>query len=291
MKFNKILVLGGVIIVIAIGYFAVKYFSTTESSDAKISGTRIGNQVWSGEITLTGDTNIIGNLTVKPGSTIKFSVGDDQKSGDEVPADGFNNQDPTRLKSYSKTHASLYVFGKLIAQGTPDKKILFTSASPSPTLADWEAVIFRGNGSVVDNVIAEYNRNGFNPTGKQPDSIIKNSVFRHTLWGGVSSANSNIQIIGNQFSDNGHEGIDLKYTGGQVVKNNTISDCHTGIASIAGAQIIENNTITNCGDGVMISDQSTAKSINNTFISAPENSQRVWRYGDYTIPIFGYPEL
>lgn len=291
MQFKRIILIIGVIVLVAVGIVAVKYFSTSEKTDAKISGNYIGNQVWSGQIIVTGDTNIIGNLTVTPGSTVKFAVGDDQKGGDEVPADGFNDKDPTRLQSYGETHSSLYVFGKLIAQGAPDKKITFTSASPTPALADWEAVIFRGNGSIVENVIAEYNRNGFNPTGKQPDSVIKNSIFRHTLWGGVSSANSDIQIIGNQFSDNGHEGIDLKYNGPQVVKNNTISDCHTGIASIAGAQIIENNTITSCGDGVMISDQSSAKSINNTFISAPDDSPRVWRYGDYTIPIFGYPEL
>lgn len=291
MSIKKIIIVISVIIAIIIGFLAVKYFSSSDKSNIKLSGLYLGNQVWSGTITLTGDTTVLGNVTVQPGTTVRFIVGDDQKSGDEVPADGFNDKDPTRLKSYTTTHSSLFILNKLVAQGSPDQPIIFTSAAGKPDLADWEAVIFRGNGSIVDNVIAEYNRNGFNPTGKQPDSIIKNSVFRHTLWGGVSSANSNISIIGNNFSDNGHEGIDLKYNGGQIVKNNTISDCHTGIASIAGAQIIENNTITNCGDGVYIDSKSTAQSINNSFIPAPENSQRIWRYGDYTIPIFDYPEL
>ena len=291
MSIKKIVIVISVIIAIAFGFLAIKYFSTNQKFNAKLSGLYLGNQSWSGTITLTGDTTIIGSVTVLPGTIVKFVVGDDQKAVDEVPADGFNDKDPTRLKLYTTTHTSLYVFNKLIAQGTPDKQIIFTSDAQKPDLADWEAVIFRGNGSTVDNVIAEYNRNGFNPTGKQPDSVIKNSVFRHTFWGGVSSAHSNIQIIGNQFSDNGHEGIDLKYNGGQVVKNNTISDCHTGIASIAGSQIIENNTITNCGDGVYIDPKSKAKRINNTFNSAPEDSTKNWRYGDYTIPIFDYPEI
>ena len=73
------------------------------------------------------------------------------------------------------------------------------------------------------------------------------------------------------------------------VANNIIEDCHTGIASIAGSQLIENNTITNCGDGVYIDPKSNAKSINNTFVSAPAGSVREWRYGNYAIPIFGNP--
>lgn len=291
MNGKKILFVVGIIVAVAVGLAAIKFFSTTEKSDAKLSGIYLGSQIWSGEIVLTGDTLIFGDLTVKPDTKIKFEVGDDRGSGDEVPADGFNDKDPTRLKSYGITHTNLFIFKKLLAEGTPDRQILFTSAAEQPNLADWEAVIFRGNGSILDNVTVEYNRNGLNPTGNQPDSIIKNSLIRHSLWGGISSANSNIQIIGNQFSDNGHEGIDLKHKGPQIVKNNLISDCHTGIASIAGKQTIENNVITDCGDGVYISEMSASQSINNKFTPAPEDSQRVWRYGDYIIPIFGIPEI
>lgn len=291
MPIKKVLLVCGIVIVIIFGFVMIKFFSTSEKSDIKLSGIYLGNQIWSGVITLTGDTNIFGNLTIVPGTKIMFEVGDDQNSGDEVPADGFNDKDPTRLKSYSTTHASLFILKKLIAQGTPNNQIVFTSASPNPHLADWEAVIFRGNGSMLDNVVAEYNRNGLNPSGKQPESVIQNSTVRYSFWGGISSANSNIQIINNHLSENGHEGIDLKYNGPQIVKNNIINDCHTGIASMAGAQIIENNIVTNCGDGVYLDKKSTAKSINNTFTSAPADSNKEWRYGNYVIPIFGYPEL
>ncbi len=275
---------------LAAGFLTFKFFSTEKISNAKRSGMYIGNQVWIGEITITGDTEILGNLTVLPGTIVKFVVGDDQKRGDEVEKDGFNDNDPTRLKSYTTTHASLFVLRKLISQGTADKKIIFTSNAEKPYLADWEAIVWQGDGSIIDNVIVEYTRNGLNPIGEQPNSVIQNSVSRHSMWGAISAANSNIKIINNHLSDAGHEGIDLKFNGNQEVSGNIIDDCHTGIASIAGSQLIKNNIITNCGDGVYIDPKSSATSIGNTFVPAPEDNKRVWRYGNYVIPIFGNPQ-
>ncbi|KKU26289.1 MAG: hypothetical protein UX39_C0010G0001, partial [Candidatus Magasanikbacteria bacterium GW2011_GWA2_46_17] len=63
------------------------------------------------------------------------------------------------------------------------------------------------------------------------------------------------------------------------------------IASIAGSQIIKNNIITNCGDGVYIDPKSSATSIDNIFTPAPEESRRVWKYGNYEIPVFDYPKI
>ncbi|MFH0943222.1 MAG: right-handed parallel beta-helix repeat-containing protein [Candidatus Beckwithbacteria bacterium] len=291
MDKRKIAILICIILFVIAGFITIKFFSTTKSADAKISGRYFGDQIWSGVITITGDTEILGDLTVLPGTVVKFEVGDDRGRGDEVPADGFNDKDPTRLKSYTTTHSSLFILKKFIAKGTPGQLITFTSAAQKPNLADWEAIVFRGNGSELDNVVVEYTRNGLNPIGKQPKSVIQESVSRHSLWGAISAANSNIKIINNHLSDAGHEGIDLKSDGNQEVAGNSIDDCHTGIASIAGSQLIKNNTITNCGDGVYIDPKSSATSIGNTFVSAPEESRRVWRYGNYEIPIFGYPEI
>ena len=290
MSKKKIAILFFLILFLAAGFLVFKFFSVEKISNAKISGTYFGNQTWSGEIIITGDTIVLGNLTVLPNTIIKFVVGDDRGWGDEVEKDGFNDNDPTRLKSYTTTHSSLFVLQKLMAQGTKDKQIVFTSKAQKPYLADWEAIVWQGDGSVLDNVVVEYTRNGLNPIGKQPNSVIQNSISRHSMWGAISAANSNIKIINNHLSDAGHEGIDLKFNGNQEVAGNIIEDCHTGIASIAGSQIIKNNTITNCGDGVYIDPKSSATSIGNTFVSAAENSVREWRFGNYVIPIFGNPK-
>lgn len=291
MNWKRIFSILVIIIALVLVFIVSKFLSTTQKSDTSISGWFIGNQIWSGSIAVTGDVEILGNLTVLPGTTVTFSIGDDRHRGDEVPPDGFNDKDPTRLQSYSTTHSSLFVLKKFVAKGTQTQPILFTSAAQKPNVADWEAIIFRGDESIVDNVTVEYTRNGLNPIGKQPNSVIQNTISRHAMWGAISSANSNIKIINNYLSGAGHEGIDLKFNGNQEVSGNTIDDCHTGIASIAGSQMIKKNTITNCGDGVYISPESSATSIDNTFTPAPAESQRVWRYGDYEIPIFEYPEL
>ncbi|HAU66734.1 TPA: hypothetical protein DCW61_05290 [Candidatus Uhrbacteria bacterium] len=291
MNWKKVLNVLLIVVFLFVVFIVYKFFSTTKISDTFISGWFIGNQIWSGSVSVTGDVDILGNLTVLPGTTVKFSVGDDRHKGDEVPADGFNDNDPTRLNSYSTTHSSLFILKKLIAKGEQAKPIIFTSAEQKPNLADWEAIIFRGDGSIVDNIIVEYTRNGINPIGEQPNSVIQNTISRHALWGAISSANSNIKIIKNYLSDAGHEGIDLKFNGNQEVSDNIIDDCHTGIASIAGSQIIKNNIITNCGDGVYISPESSATSIDNIFTPAPAESQRVWKYGNYEIPIFSYPDI
>ncbi len=291
MKWKKIPYILAAIILVVAAFVVYLFLSTTQKSDAAVSGWYIGNHIWSGNIAVTGDVEILGDLTVLPGTTVTFSVGDDQHRGDEVPPDGFNDKDPTRLLAYTTTHSGLFVLKKFIARGTESQPILFTSAAQNPHLADWEAIVFRGDGSVVDNVTVEYTRNGLNPIGKQPNSVIQNSISRHAMWGAISSANSNIRIVKNRLSDAGHEGIDLKFNGNQEVAENIIDDCHTGIASIAGSQIIKNNTITNCGDGVYIDPKSSATATNNTFVPAPDDSKRVWRYGDYEIPVFDYPEL
>lgn len=290
MDKKKIITAFCIVLFAAAAFVAVKFFSTTKTENAKISGIYFGNQVWNGEIIVSGDVIILGNLSVLPGSVVKFEVGDDQGWGDEVGKDGFNDNDPTRLESYTTTHSSLFVLRKLTAKGAKDKKIVFTSAAEKPYLADWESIVWQGNGSIVDNVIVEYTRNGLNPVGRQPNSVIQNSISRHSMWGAISAANSNIKIINNQLSDAGHEGIDLKSNGNQEVTGNIIEDCHTGIASMAGSQLIKNNTIRNCGDGVYIDSKSKAVSIGNTFVSAPEESTREWRYDSYVIPIFGYPK-
>jgi parallel beta-helix repeat protein len=291
MNWKKIVYILAVIIVLSISFIAYKYFSTVQKSDTSISGWFIGSQIWSGDIYVTGDVIILGNLTVLPGTTVRFSVGDDRHWGDEIPPDGFNDKDPTRLISYSTTHSSLFVFRKFVAKGEQTKPIIFTSTAQKPQLADWEAIVFQGDGSIVDNITVEYTRNGINPTGRQPNSVIQNTTSRHALWGAISSANSNIKITKNYLSDAGHEGIDLKFNGGQEVSDNIIDDCHTGIASVAGSQIIKNNIITNCGDGIYVSPESRATLIGNSFTPALEESQRVWKYGVYEIPIFGYPEI
>lgn len=95
-----------ILALIAGGYF---YFVRSKwglrpgsRTDQSISGGFRGDQTWSGEILITGDVVIDGNLTVLAGTVVRFAVGDDQGTGEEIAADGFNDNDPTRLLAYEK---------------------------------------------------------------------------------------------------------------------------------------------------------------------------------------------
>ena len=109
MDKKKVVIIFCLVLFAFLGLLAFKFFSTEKVLNAKRSGMYFGNQIWSGAIIITGDTEILGNLTVLPGTNVKFVVGDDQKKGDEVEKDGFNDNDPTRLKSYTTNFLSYHV--------------------------------------------------------------------------------------------------------------------------------------------------------------------------------------
>lgn len=253
-----------------------------------VTGILLGAQTWSGELLVTGDVAIAGDLTLKPGTIVRFAVGDDQRQGKEVAPDGFNNADPTRLVSYAIAHAELGVGGKLIAQGTADQPILFTSASATPKLADWQGLVFTGDGSQLEHVIVEWSRNGVTPKGPQPNSVIRDSIVRHTMWGCVSSGDSGMQVLNNDISDCGHEGVDIK-GGSAVVRGNKIHESHSGIVVLEGSPTIDGNVITNVGDGIGGPGMSGARVGQNTVTLAPRDSPMEWRYGDFAYRPFECP--
>jgi hypothetical protein len=291
-KNRSILLLCIAVLVAALGGTTAKFFWTVHSADETVSGWRFGNQRWSGTMTITGDTTIIGSLTIAPGTTIRFAVGDDQHTGEEIAPDGYNDRDPTRLQSWATSHAGLLVLRKLIARGTPTQRILFTSASPKPNYADWEALIFFGNRSAIEYATIEWSRNGINPAGNQPESILAHNIVRHTFWGAISANTATIQILDNELVDAGHEGIDIK-SGSHIVRGNLISDCHAGIMVFGGDAIVENNTIRACGDGIGPEDNPRVESyrLKNTIEPASPDTTREWRYGNFAYQLFGEPTV
>lgn len=264
---------------------AKKVYNTT------ISGIFDESQIWSGEILITGDTTIKKDLTILPGTIVKFVVGDSEQQGNEIAADGYNDLDPTRLSNYTKTHSALTILGKLTAKGSPENKILFTSASENKKIADWEALNPFGDGSIVENSIIEYSRNGLSPGDKpMPNSIFRKNVIRYTFWGAISSGHSSSQIYENEIYECGHEGIDVQ--GGQPkIENNLIYDCHTGIVVLNGNPTIKNNIIKNVGDGIHIEKSASPILQNNSIELAPSNLKKEWIYGNFAYQIFGEAKI
>lgn len=260
------------------------YFWQAGKSRQRPSEILVGDQTWSGEILITGDVFVDGNLTILPGTVVRFAVGDDQNSGEEIRADGFNDLDPTRLLEYEKTHSGLYVSGKLMAVGTPDKQILFTSAEKEPNYADWVSIGFGGDGSIVEYCTVEWSRNSITPGRDQPNTIIRNNVIRNTFWGAIGAGFSGAHIYNNEIWEAGHEGIDVQ-GGNPIIENNVIYDSHSGIVILKGSAIVRNNTMINVGGGIHVDDRATPTLENNSVELAPKNSTKEWRYETFAYPM------
>ena len=258
-----------------------------EVYNTTVSGHYEEDQIWSGEILVTGDVFIRGTLTILPGTIVKFKVSDDTSSGEEIPADGFNDLDPTRLVSYGKTHSSLTVAGKLIAAGTPEERIIFTSAAENPKIADWEVINPQGDGSRIEYATIEWSRGGISPVnGPTPNSIFRNNRIRYTMWGSISTGRSSAQVYDNEIYECGHEGIDVQ-GGNPIIENNTIYDCHVGIVVLGGSAVIRNNVMTNVGDGIHIGGDATPTLENNQIEIATPDSTKEWCYESFCYPMFG----
>ena len=265
-------------------------------SNKSISGIQARSQIWSGEITITGDVIFLpfADLTILPGTKIKFVVGDDLKFGGmEVPPDGYNDLDPTRLASYGKSHSGLIVSGKLYAVGTPENRILFTSAAQNPKIADWDCISPMGDGSLIEYTIIEYNRIGISPGEGTPNSISRNNIVRHTMWAPISTYWSGAQVYNNEIYDCGHEGVDVQ-GGNPIIENNTIYDCNVGIVVLRGSAIVRNNKITNSGEGttkigIHLGKDATPLIENNYFEPAPYDSDLKWCYENFCYFMYKEP--
>jgi parallel beta-helix repeat protein len=258
--------------------------------NTSLSGNYHENQIWNGKILITGDTHIDGDLTILPGTVVKFVVGDNIGWGIENPPDGYNDLDPTRLKNYDTTHSQLVVNGKLTAKGAPDKKIIFTSASSKPNYADWVGIHVGSDRSIVEYCLVEWSRNGIALESNTPHTIIRNNTIKHTLWGSICTGHSSAQIYNNEIWESGHEGVDVQ-GGNPIIENNKIYNSHTGIVILSGSATVKNNTMINVGYGVYIASGATPIQENNHLELAPSDSKLEWGYKNFYYVMFGDPVM
>ncbi len=278
-----------IIIILLLAFYFFKGNSLPKNVQDKIRSGFIGNEIWSGTINVTGDLFVYppATLTIKPGTTVYVSPTDNApKFSIEVLPDGFNDIDPTRLKAYDETHITIN--GKIIALGTKERPIIFTSAAENPKIADWSQLNL-DEGSRLDYVIAEYLRT---PSVNGDGVEITNSIFRHIMWGGISLSDKSPRIINNTIYDCGHEGIDV-HGGEPYIANNFIYECNTGIVVITdylevvpghffkgrSNPTIVNNTLLDNGHGIYILN-SGGTYINNT-VTSPTGPKHDWCYEDF----------
>ena len=122
---------------------------------------------WKGSILLTGDVYVPPGvtLTVMPGTVIKFRRIDEKSDGNLFDTD-----------SPYYPQAEIIVRGKIIAQGTKDKPIVFTSAERDAGPADWGAINLLGSrGNIIEYVKILFAYNGVHAHGSS--ALISHSEF------------------------------------------------------------------------------------------------------------------
>lgn len=200
---------------------------TTLSSSSTISS----NEEWYGIYSVDASVTITNGatLTLVPGSLLQFP---DLTSG----------------------YVYFNVYGNLVADGTPEAPITFTSSDANPAKSDWYGIrIFstsNPNITVVDNCIIEYGRYGIYIDGTSPD--ITNNISRYNYFGFYARSNSP-DVTSNQFVFNTYG--TYNNVSSPVYTNNLISEnSYRGMYHFGSStpQMYNNTIEDNYGIGVYI---------------------------------------
>jgi hypothetical protein len=206
---------------------------------------------WSGDILITGDVYVPPGvtLTIVPGTTIRFKRIDEQ-SGKNL----FSSKTPYYPQ------AELIIRGRLVAQGTRNNIIMFTSAEKDASVADWGAInllgsddnvieyckiLFAYNGVHAHSSTALISHNKFMNNGvaisfkkeNSPDeawygkgtdiTIIHNDI--HNNKGGINVRNAKTLISYNRIKDNKFFGLWVKEKCSAYISFNDITGNYKGV--------------------------------------------------------------
>ncbi|MFH1148712.1 MAG: right-handed parallel beta-helix repeat-containing protein, partial [Pseudomonadota bacterium] len=157
------------------------------------SGTLSKNEIWSGNVHIAADVTVPQNVILKidPGTTINFS-------------------DST----------GLYINGVLIAAGTAEAGITFTSASSGPVPGSWKGIIFGSTAldiSIIENATVEHAECGITSDYAAP--LLNNILVRNNKTG-IYFFQGSAKIHGCTFEDNVDYGLRL-----YLSKDTEIYDC------------------------------------------------------------------
>jgi len=260
---------------------------TPTPSEIFRSGLITEDETWFGTVHVTGDVTMREGftLTILPGTTVLFAAHqDDQHSGSAVPLDEYiaQHNDPTWTLEYNQSHSGMDIYGNLIAKGTSEKPIVFTSDSPTPDAGDWVQIHF-GNDSVVEYCIVEYARGGLDVKENTGESVlITHNIIRHVLWTSIAIHSSSPVISYNEiFHGGGHGGITvLGEDSNPLITNNIFRECKAGLGIFEGSSaIVEHNIfIDNDTGGISVNRGGDSTIIRYNSISCPNGPSMYTTY-------------
>jgi hypothetical protein len=173
------------------------------------------------------------NITVNPGATLTIEPGVQVRFADNF---------------------SMIVNGRIIADGTSDRMIRFTSNNLNVSVGKWGAIIINGiQQSSMTNCIIEYGTNG---TTFESGSInFQNNIVRSNQ-NGIMVNGGSATIENNEITNNTASGVNIAGGSQVTVQNNDISSDGEGIVltgNLAGnINVAQNNIFLNNGTGILL---------------------------------------
>jgi len=173
------------------------------------------------------------NVTVNPGATLTIEPGVEVRFGGDF---------------------SLIVNGAIVANGTEERNIQFTTNDPSTTIL-WQTIeISSTQSSLFSNCIVEYGTSGITMDNGLLD--VQNSVIQSNSENGITLNGGSLTVQNSELANNTLSAINI--TGGNLVsiENNIIYSNGNGVLIAGGAQVsVNNNLITSNGNGVLMTGQ------------------------------------
>jgi len=187
-------------------------------------GTLTGDETWSGEVAITGDVVVPQGvtLTINPDTIVRFSALNDEQAGGS-----------------DDSLCELIIEGSLVAKGSDDQQVTFTSSNTSnPAAGDWYGIVVQpssGLASVnLSRCTVEYANFGIKAVapGQDVSLTVTDSVVRHSSSDGFniyaeSGSVITLDINNTQITDNGGWGIHVQDDNSQLnggITDSTIAD-------------------------------------------------------------------
>ncbi|MEK7158836.1 MAG: right-handed parallel beta-helix repeat-containing protein [Patescibacteria group bacterium] len=228
-----------------LGYQTFLYFASHPSVTIR-RGALTQDETWSGVVRVESPIQIPKTitLTIQPGTMITF-----------VPTSG------------------LEIHGKLVAVGTPDEQIQFTSDATAPQDGDWSGISLIGtSNSEIQYSIVEFGQSGIRL--QESNARIGHSILRWNRGDGLFATSSSTPTIEyNRIYQNGGNGINIEGSDRAMARYNYIENSgEHGLRNSHSTTTVELNIFRrNQGSGIFLESESAVTARGNTLAENRKN--------------------
>lgn len=211
-----------------------------------VGGTLQRDTRWCGEV-LVGSNLLVPRgvtLTVEPGTVVRFR----------------------RYRGYKEPHLRLMlrVEGTLVAVGSADKLVRFTSDDKEPRNGDWSMLKLVGSeGSRIAYAVLEFAQHGLNVWNSSLS--VEHSVVRFNNWEGVYAENhGKLRLHKSRVYGNGYNCVAVEQFVDLEVTDSYIANCGTsGIHVDASRAHIQGNLVEGCQESITIDNDAEVVVVGN----------------------------